>query len=80
MSSCVGAVLISLACDKHLSFRQLTHNHSLPYITGKKVSKQIEDICKDIPIISEHTRDNQSANIRRKLKRIMKRCKDTSKQ
>ena len=33
MSSCVNAVLISLACDKHLSPRQLTHKYSLHYIT-----------------------------------------------
>ena len=33
MSSCVCAVVISLACNKHLSPRHLTHNHSLDYIT-----------------------------------------------
>ena len=33
MSSCVSAVLISLACNKHLFPRQLTHKHSLHYIT-----------------------------------------------
>ena len=33
MSSCVSAMLISLACDEHLFPRQLTYNHSLHYIT-----------------------------------------------
>ena len=33
MSSCVSAVLISLACDKHLSPTQLKHKCSLHYIT-----------------------------------------------
>ena len=33
MSSCVSAVLIGLACDEHLSPRQLKHKHSLHNIT-----------------------------------------------
>ena len=37
-----------------------------------KTPKQIEEICKDISIISEHTKGNQSTNMRRKLKRLMK--------
>ena len=45
-----------------------------------KTPKHIEDICKDISIISEHNKGNQSANIRRKLKRQMKRYKATSEQ
>ena len=33
MSSCVSAVLICIACDEHLSPRQLTHKHRLHYKT-----------------------------------------------
>ena len=32
-SSCVSAVLIHIACDKHLSPGQLTHKYSLHYMT-----------------------------------------------
>ena len=45
-----------------------------------KTPKQIEDIHRDISIKSEDTRGNQSANIRIKLKRLMKRYKVTSEQ
>ena len=47
---------------------------------GKSRTPPWKQRLQDISIISEHTKGNQSANIRRKLKGIMKRYKVTSEQ
>ena len=53
MSSCVSVVVISLACDKHLSPRQLIHSHNLHYITwGLVWNPQIRASIDKVPTIS----------------------------
>ena len=75
-----GATLITskIVPSKQGTNRKAGKSRILPW--KQRHPKQIEEICKDISIISEHTRGNQSANISRKLKRLMKRFNVTSKE